>query len=54
MGGRNEKYSDIINYICSSDIHNSHYKFSCIEQAIEIKNHLNNAGYSFEIIITDI
>lgn len=50
-GGRNEKYSDVINYICSVDFQNCHYKFSSIEKELETRNHLNNAGYSFEIII---
>ena len=36
-GGRNEKYSDIWNYVGSADFHNCGYKFDKIEEAIKVK-----------------
>ena len=55
-GGRNEKYSDIWNYVGSADIRKCGKKFDKIEGAIKIKNALNGTGIicpNFEIIVVD-
>lgn len=55
-GSRNEKYYDVWNYICSKDIENCGYKFDNIQEAIRVKNALNNTGGimpNFEIIVVE-
>lgn len=52
-GGRNYKYTDVINYICSSDIHGCSYKIDNLDKVINIRNRLNSVGYSFEIIVVE-
>ena len=55
-GGRNEKYSDIFNYIMSADYQNSGYKFDKLEDAIKAKKSLSGKGAiepNFEIIVVD-
>lgn len=55
-GGRNEKYGDMWNYVGSADYRNCGYKFNSIEEAIRIKNTLNETGNicpNFEIIVLE-
>ena len=55
-GGRNEKYSDIYNYVGSADIEKCGYKFNNIEDAIKVKNALNGNGIlqpNFVILVID-
>lgn len=52
-GGRSEKYYDIWNYVCSTDIKKSGYAFDNIEEAKRVKRALDGAGLlqpAFEII----
>ena len=55
-GGRNEKYSDIYNYVMSADYQNCGYKFNNLEDAIKIKRALSGKGNiepNFEILVID-
>ena len=44
-GGRNEKYTDIYNYVGSANVQECGHKFSDINEAIKVKRALDGVGF---------